>query len=141
MQEGIRGKIADELFHQSLVPRAFRQITGDFPQRALFTPEKHLSGGNATGVSGLIEGNGAIHQHDDLAIVVENAGQRRLQGWILTSASGPEEEQDDCNGNNSGQENDRLRFHGALRGILHVAARSQLCVSEELARFYAASAG
>jgi hypothetical protein len=77
-------------------------------------------------VSGLIESAGSIHQHDDLAIVVENACQGGLQGLILTSASGPEEEKDGCNHNNTEQENDRLPFHGALTEILHIAAKPQL---------------
>src|SRR5262249_8272197 len=92
VQRAIRGKIADELIHASFVPGGLGQVAAKVPKRALFAPEKYLSGRNATGACGLVESASAVHQDDNLAIVVDDAVQRRLQGLILAAAAAPEED-------------------------------------------------
>ena len=62
---------------------------GQLVERVLFAPEERLAGRAAAGMGGFVESIGAVHQHDDLAIVIDDAGSAVCTVPIL--ARGPQE--------------------------------------------------
>ena len=73
VQRAVFGEVADQLPDARGARRRLRECGGDLVEGALFAPEERLARQVATGVGGFVESIGAVHEDDDLAIVIDDA--------------------------------------------------------------------
>ena len=87
VQVAVIREIAGQLPDARRASRRVGEFGGELVEGALFAVEERVARRAATGVGGFVESTGSIHQDDNFAIVIDDAGECRLYGPIL--ARGP----------------------------------------------------